>query len=113
MKERKVMSDKCTVKVGEEKKEANLYGFFQHSHVHTAMLIGDTSGVIAYPVAVVDWGEGLREVHLSFVSEVKTSMEAKLADHSLDAIRYAMDSKNLGQSIIGKSIWENERGGQL
>ncbi len=65
---------KCKVIINENKEtiEANFYGVFQKAWGHGKYsTTGDyTPGQVAYPVAVVDWGEGLTEVNVADVVEV-------------------------------------------
>lgn len=65
---------RCKVVINENKetKEAAFYGVFQKAMTHGDSLLvgGYKAGQIAYPVAVVDWGEGLREVYVYDVVEV-------------------------------------------
>lgn len=65
---------KCKVIINKNKEtiEAVFYGVFQKAWTHGDSLLagGFKAGQIAYPVAVVDWGEGLREVDVAGVVEV-------------------------------------------
>ena len=65
---------KCKVIINKNKEttDADFYGVFQKSYTHQESLVpgGFPAGQIAYPVAVVDWGEGLREVGVHEVKEV-------------------------------------------
>ena len=65
---------KCKVIINENKEtiEANFYGVFQKAWTHGDSLLvgGFKAGQMAYPVAVVDWGEGLKEVDIADVVEV-------------------------------------------
>lgn len=65
----------CKVIINENKEtiEAVFYGVFQKAWTHGKYLItGDyIPGQVAYPVAVVDWGEGLTEVNVADVLEVQ------------------------------------------
>lgn len=65
---------KCKVIINENKEtiEAVFYGVFQKAWTHGKYLItGEYKpGQVAYPVAVVDWGEGLTEVNVGDVLEV-------------------------------------------
>lgn len=64
----------CKVVINKNKEtiEAVLYGVFQRATTHGDSLLvgGFKAGQIAYPVAVVDWGEGLTEVNVADVLEV-------------------------------------------
>lgn len=65
---------KCKVIINKNKEttDADFYGVFQQSYTHQESLVpgGFPAGKIAYPVAVVDWGEGLTEVNVGDVVEV-------------------------------------------
>ena len=65
---------KCRVVINKNKEtiEANFYGVFQKAWTHgeSALVGGFSAGQTAYPVAVVDWGEGLKEVSIADVKEV-------------------------------------------
>ena len=65
---------KCKVIINKNKEtiEAVFYGVFQKAWTHGDSLSvgGYKAGQIAYPVAVVNWGEGLTEVHVGDVKEV-------------------------------------------
>lgn len=52
--------------------EADFYGVFQKAWTHgeSALIGGFSAGQTAYPVAVVDWGEGLKEVDVEVVKEI-------------------------------------------
>ena len=54
------MMKKCKVFDGNKKYTADFYGVFQLSSVidPSPMVGGHSGGVIAYPVAVVDFGDG-------------------------------------------------------
>lgn len=54
------MMKKCEVRNNGEKRTADFYGVFQLSTIIAPSLMvgGHTGGVIAYPVAVVDFGDG-------------------------------------------------------
>lgn len=99
------MIGKCKVKFKKEEKEAKLYGIYQHSHVKQAMLRGEVGGVIAYPIAVVDWGEGLKEIPLNVIKDIKDCNDVKHVysnDYPLDAIRLryaALSGMNLAQLV--------------
>ena len=64
----------CKVIINKNKEtiEAVFYGVFQRARTHGESLLGREykAGQVAYPVAVVDWGEGLTEVHVADVREV-------------------------------------------
>lgn len=65
---------KCKVIINDnETIEAVFYGVFQKAWTHGDSLLvgGFKAGQMAYPVAVVDWGEGLREVNVADVVEVE------------------------------------------
>lgn len=65
---------KCKVIINDnETIEAAFYGVFQKAWTHGDSLLvgGFKAGQMAYPVAVVDWGEGLREVNVADVVEVQ------------------------------------------
>ena len=66
---------KCKVIINENKDtiEAVFYRVFQKATTHgNSLLVGGfKAGQMAYPVAVVDWGEGLREVDVADVVEVE------------------------------------------
>lgn len=66
---------KCKVIINKNKEtiEAVFYGVFQKAWTHGDSLLvgGFKAGQMAYPVAVVDWGEGLKEVDVADVLEVK------------------------------------------
>ena len=57
---------------GKETIEADFYGLFQRAYTHqSSALVGKfPPGQVSYPVAVVDWGEGLLEVQMHEVIEV-------------------------------------------
>lgn len=65
---------KCKVIINENKEtiEAVFYGVFQKAWTHGKYLTTGAfkPGQVAYPVAVVDWGEGLVEVNVADVVEV-------------------------------------------
>lgn len=65
---------KCKVIINKNKEtiEADFYGVFQRACTHSGSLTlgGYPAGQTALPVAVVDWGEGLREVSVTDVKEV-------------------------------------------
>ena len=65
---------KCKVIINKygETVEADFYGVFQRAWTHgeSALIGGFSAGQTAYPVAVVDWGEGLKEVDVEVVKEI-------------------------------------------
>ena len=65
---------KCKVVINKkgEMIEADFYGVFQRAWTHgeSALVGGFSAGQIAYPVAVVDWGEGLTDVNIENVKEI-------------------------------------------
>ena len=65
---------KCKVIINKhgETVEANFYGVFQRAWTHgdSPLIGGFKAGQIAHPVAVVDWGEGLKEVDVEVVKEI-------------------------------------------
>lgn len=65
---------RCKVLINKNKEtiEAVFYGVFQKAWTHGESLLvgGYAAGQMAYPVAVVDWGEELTEVEVSKVIEV-------------------------------------------
>lgn len=65
---------KCKVVINKQGEliEADFYGVFQRARTHgdSLMVGGHRAGQIAYPVAVVDWGEGLKEVNVENVKEI-------------------------------------------
>ena len=67
------MSKKCVVKINDEELPATFYGVFQKSWTHGESLTvgGFPAGQIAFPIAVVDYGEGLKEVEVNTVEELK------------------------------------------
>lgn len=58
---------KCEVNCSGEKRTANFYGIFQFSSVvaPSLMVAGHSGGVIAYPVAVVDFGNDVGLINIS------------------------------------------------
>lgn len=66
---------KCKVVINKQGKviEADFYGVFQRAWTHgeSALIGGFSAGEVAYPVAVVDWGEGLTEVNVENVREIE------------------------------------------
>lgn len=99
------MKSKCRVKISkDETKEAILYGIFQHSHIKQEFLRGEIGGVIAYPVAVVDWGEGLIDVPVSTISDVKEdSPIVQVSAPIQQPIQVQLDGSNIA-GIIGESL---------
>ena len=65
---------KCKVVINKQGEliEADFYGAFQRARTHGDSLIvgGHRADQTAYPVAVVDWGEGLKEVKVENVKEI-------------------------------------------
>ena len=65
---------KCKVAINKKGEliEADFYGVFQRAWTHGDSLLvgGFKAGQIAHPVAVVDWGEGLKEVDVEVVKEI-------------------------------------------
>lgn len=61
---------KVFVKIGKETVEGELIGVFQYSQPigESPMIGGHNGGVVAYPVAVVKVGDGLKEVPVSELS---------------------------------------------
>ena len=53
--------------------EAVFYGVFQKAYTYAGgMTIGSApAGQVSYPVAVVDYGDGLKEVNVELVKELK------------------------------------------
>ena len=66
---------KCKVIINKNKETigADFYGVFQKAWTHRddTFAGGYKEGQMAYPVAVVDWGEGLKEVNVADVVEVE------------------------------------------
>lgn len=65
---------RCKVIINKNKEtiEAVFHGVFQIAATHgdSVSAGGFKAGQIAYPVAVVDWGEGLKQVSVNDVVEV-------------------------------------------
>lgn len=63
------MTKKCVVKINGKELSATFYGVFQKAWTHGASLTigGFPTGQMALPVAVVDFGEGLKEVDVNDV----------------------------------------------
>lgn len=68
---------KCKLKVYDEfghetQKVANFHGIFQKSYIvkPSPMIGGSSGGVVAYPVAVVEFDKRLFEVSLEYVGEI-------------------------------------------
>lgn len=63
---------KVVINKNNETIQADFYGVYQKAWTHGESLTigGFGAGQIAYPVAVVNWGEGLKEVNVSDVKEV-------------------------------------------
>lgn len=70
-----MQSRKCKVVINKQNEliEADFYGVFQKAWTHgeSAFVGGFSAGQVAYPVAVVDWGEGLTEVNVENVREIE------------------------------------------
>lgn len=66
---------KCKVVINKKGEliEADFYGVFQRAFTHAVSVLvgGYSAGQVAYPVAVVDWGEGLTEVNVENVREIE------------------------------------------
>lgn len=62
----------CTVEfpqyIDKEKEEGYFIGIYQYSRVHMAVLRGDVSGQIAYPVAVVEVDGQIKEFNLKNIT---------------------------------------------
>lgn len=73
-----MQSRKCKVVINKQGEliEAIFYGIFQRAWTHgeSAFVGGYGAGQVAYPVAVVDWGEGLTEVNIENVKEIKEEL---------------------------------------
>ncbi len=65
---------KCKVVINKKGEliEADFYGVFQKAWTHgdSPLIGGFKAGQIAHPVAVVDWGEGLKEVNIEDVKDI-------------------------------------------
>lgn len=76
-----MQSRKCKVVINKQNEmiEAELYGVFQRAYTHgeSALVGGFSAGQVAYPVAVVDWGEGLTEVNVENVREIEEQNNGK------------------------------------
>lgn len=69
---------KCEVNCNGEKRTANFYGIFQFSSVVDPYLKirGHYGGVVAYPVAVVDFNNGVGLINIP-IEEIKRVYEVK------------------------------------
>ena len=69
---------KCEVNCNDEKYTADFYGIFQFSSVVAPSLMvgGHPGGVIAYPVAVVDFGNGVGLINIP-IEEITRVYEVK------------------------------------
>ena len=67
------MKKLCTVIVEGLECEAVFYGVFQKAYTHAGgMSIGSLpAGQLSFPVAVVDYGDGLKEVNVEQVKELE------------------------------------------
>lgn len=67
------MTEKCVVKINGKELSATFYGVFQKAWTHGESLTvgGFPAGQMAFPVAVVDYGEGLKEVEVNTVKELE------------------------------------------
>lgn len=67
------MNKKCVVKINDEELPATFYGVFQKAWTHGESLLkgGFPAGQMAFPVAVVDYGDGLKEVEVETVEELE------------------------------------------
>ena len=67
------MTKKCVVKINDEELSATFYGVFQEAWTHGESLVvgGFPAGQMAFPVAVVDYGDGLTEVNVEQVQELE------------------------------------------
>ena len=67
------MTKLCTVIIEGLECEAVFYGVFQKAYTYAGgMTIGSApAGQVSYPVAVVDYGDGLKEVNVELVKELK------------------------------------------
>lgn len=65
------MTKLCTVIIEGLECEAVFYGVFQKAYTHAGgMSIGSApAGQVSYPVAVVNYGDGLKEVSIEQVKE--------------------------------------------
>ena len=63
------MTKKCVVKINGKELSATFYGVFQKAWTHgdSAVIGGFKAGQMAFPVAVVDYGEGLKEMKVDDV----------------------------------------------
>ena len=67
------MKKLCTVIIEGIECEAVFYGVFQKAYTYAGgMTIGSApAGQVSFPVAVVDYGDGLKEVNVELVKELK------------------------------------------
>lgn len=67
------MTKLCTVIIEGLECEAVFYGVFQKAYTYAGgMTIGSApAGQVSFPVAVVDYGDGLKEVNVELVKELK------------------------------------------
>lgn len=67
----------CKLKVKEEKVDAKFYGIFQVSEVlpPSPMIGGHNGGVLAQPVAVIEYEGELIKVNTNLVSEIREVTE--------------------------------------
>ncbi len=67
------MNKKCVVKINGKELSATFYGVFQKAWTHGESFVvgGYPAGQMAFPVAVVDYGEGLKEVGVDTVKELE------------------------------------------
>ena len=67
------MTKLCTVIIEGLEYEAVFYGVFQKAYTYAGgMTIGSApAGQVSYPVAVVDYGDGLKEVKVKLVKELE------------------------------------------
>ena len=66
------MTKLCTVIIEGLECEAVFYGVFQKAYTYAGgMTIGSApAGQVSYPVAIVDYGDGLKEVNVELVKEL-------------------------------------------
>lgn len=69
---------KCEVNCNGEKRTADFYGIFQFSSIvdPPLMVRGHSAGVISYPVAVVDFDNGIGLINIP-IEEIKRVYEVK------------------------------------
>ena len=67
------MTKECVVRINDEEIPATFYGVFQKAYTYAGgMTIGSApAGQVSFPVAVVDYGEGLTEVNVKQVKELE------------------------------------------